>query len=370
MMIIGVPKEIKDLENRVAVTPGGVSELVKDGHRVLVEAGAGVGSSFADDDYKAVGATIVSGAADAWSAELVVKVKEPLPGEFDYLRPDLVLFTYLHLAAVEPLTRELMKRRTTGIAYETVELANGALPLLAPMSDVAGRMATQVGAHYLEKTNGGRGMLLGGVPGVQPASVVIIGGGVVGKSAAKIALGMGAHVTVLDKDLNRLGYLNDVFPGHLMTLSSNTLAIAEAVRGADLLIGAVLVKGALAPRLVTREMIGTMAPGSVVVDVAVDQGGCIETSRPTTHSDPVYVVDDVLHYCVANMPGAVPITSTHALSNATLPYVLKLAHQGASAAVRADPELAKGVNTCQGRITYAAVAEAFGLEYTALSEVW
>jgi alanine dehydrogenase len=365
-MIIGVPKEIKDRENRVAITPGGVSDLVEAGHRVLVETDAGLGSSFSDAQYQAAGATIVPTAADAWGAALVVKVKEPLPAEYDYLRPDLVLFTYLHLAAAGGLTHELTQRGPMGIAYETVELENGGLPLLLPMSDVAGRMATQIGAHYLEKTQGGTGKLLGGVPGVPPAEVVIIGGGVVGKSAAKIALGMGAHVTVIDKDLSRLQYLNDVLPGHLMTLSSNALTIAEAVQAADLLIGAVLVKGAIAPKLVTRAMISTMRAGSVVVDVAVDQGGCIETSRPTTHSEPTYVVDDVIHYCVANMPGAVPHTSTQALSNATMPYIMRLAQQGAEAAVQADPALARGVNTYQGKITYEAVAHAFGLEYTPL----
>ncbi len=368
-MIIGVPKEIKDRENRVALTPGGVSELVEAGHRVLVESNAGTGSGLADADYSTVGAAIVPTAAEAWAAQLVVKVKEPMPAEYAFLRPDLVLFTYLHLAADQQLTHELARRGTLGIAYETVELPDGSLPLLTPMSDVAGRMATQVGAHYLEKTNGGQGKLLGGVPGVQPAHVVIIGGGVVGKSAAKIALGMGAIVTIIDKDLNRLFYLNDVLPGHLTTRSSNALTIAELVEKADLLIGAVLVKGAIAPKLVTREMIGRMPPGSVVVDVAVDQGGCIETSRPTTHSEPTYVVDGVLHYCVANMPGAVPHTSTHALNNATLPYMLKLANLGAGEALRADPALAKGVNTCQGHITYAAVAEASGLAYTPLEDV-
>lgn len=368
-MIIGVPKEIKDREYRVAVTPGGVRDLIEAGHRVLVEMGAGVGSGFPAAHYEAVGATMVPTAADAWSAQLVVKVKEPQPTEYGFLRSDLVLFTFLHLAAEERLTREMMQRGVAGIAYETVELAHGALPLLAPMSDVAGRMATQIGAHYLEKSNGGTGKLLGGVPGVHPANVVIIGGGVVGKSAAKIALGMGAHVRVIDKDLNRLHYLNDVLPGHLTTLSSNALAIAESVQQADLLIGAVLVKGAIAPRLVTREMVASMQPGSVVVDVAVDQGGCIETSRPTTHSEPTYLVDEVIHYCVANMPGAVPHTSTHALSNATLPYMLKLANQGAEAALQANPALAQGANTYQGCITYAAVAAAFGLEYTPLEEM-
>ncbi len=368
-MIIGVPKEIKDREYRVAMTPGGVKELVDAGHRVLVQSGAGEGSGFVDAQYQDAGASLVSTAADAWDAPLVVKVKEPLPEEFGFLRADLTLFTFLHLAAAEELTHELRRRGTLGIAYETVELPDGSLPLLVPMSDVAGRMATQIGAHYLERTNGGEGKLLGGIPGVAPARVVIIGGGVVGTSAAKIALGMGAHVNVIDKDINRLRYLNEVLPGHLTTLSSNTLTIAQAVEQADLLIGAVLVKGAAAPRLVTRAMVGSMQRGSVVVDVAVDQGGCIETSRPTTHSDPTYLVDGVLHYCVANMPGAVPHTSTHALSNATLPYILKLARLGAPDAIRSDRALAKGVNTWQGRVTYAAVAETFGLEYTPLEQL-
>lgn len=365
-MIIGVPKEIKDRENRVSATPGGVRDLVEAGHRVLVEAGAGEGSGFADGDYRAVGATIVPTAEDAWSAQMVVKVKEPQPVEYDFLRSDLVLFTYLHLAAAKELTHELLQRGTMGIAYETVELANGTLPLLTPMSEVAGRMSIQVGARYLERTYGGLGKLLGGVPGVEPASVVIIGGGVVGFNAAQMALGMGAQVSIIDKDLNRLRYLDEVLRGRLITLSANALIIAEAVRHADLVVGAVLVKGAVAPRLVTREMIKTMTPGSVIVDVAVDQGGCFETSRPTTHSAPVFLVDEVTHYCVANMPGAVPHTSTHALNNATLPYTLKLAQLGAEEAVHTDPALAKGVNTYRGHVTYAAVAEAFGLEYTPL----
>jgi len=368
-MIIGLPKEIKDNEYRVAMTPGGVAQLVGAGHQVLVERGAGEGSGFSDAQYGGAGARIVPGSGDAWGAQLVVKVKEPQPSEYGCMRPDLVLFTYLHLAAEERLTREMMARGLTGIAYETVELPNGNLPLLTPMSEVAGRMAIQVGAHYLEKMNGGRGKLLGGVPGVVPADVVIIGAGVVGTNAAQVALGMGAHVIIIDISLDRLRYLNEVMPGRLTTLSSNPLTIAEAVRRADLLVGGVLIKGAKAPRLVTREMISTMNPGSVVVDVAVDQGGCIETTHPTTHSDPVYLVDGVVHYCVANMPGAVPRTSTYALSNATLPYTLKLANMGARAAIQADPGLAKGVNTYRGKITYPGVAEACDLDYTPLEEL-
>jgi alanine dehydrogenase len=368
-MIVGVPKEIKDHEYRVAMTPGGVHQLVGHGHRVLVETGAGAGSGFSDAQYNKAGAEIVPTAADAWGAQLVAKVKEPQPVEYEFLRPDLTLFTYLHLAADEGLTREMMARGLTGIAYETVELPNGSLPLLTPMSEVAGRMAVQVGAHYMEKENGGRGKLLSGVPGVRPADVVIIGGGVVGTNAAQVACGMGAQVFVFDINLDRLRYLDEVMHGRLVTLSSNPLSIAEAVRRADLLIGAVLIKGAKAPKLVTRQMVCTMTPGSVIVDVAVDQGGCIETTHPTTHSDPIFFVDGVLHYCVANMPGAVPRTSTYALSNATLPYVVKLAGMGAEAAIRADSALARGVNTCKGKITYPGVAEAFDLEYTALEKL-
>jgi alanine dehydrogenase len=368
-MIVGVPREIKDNEHRVAMTPGGVRQLSQADHQVWVETGAGEDSGFPDEQYVAAGATIVPAAADAWDAQLVVKVKEPQPSEYDFMRPDLVLFTYLHLAAEERLTREMMARGLTGIAYETVELPNGHLPLLTPMSEVAGRMAIQVGAHYLEKMNGGRGKLLGGVPGVRAADVIIVGAGVVGTNAAQMALGMGAHVVLIDINLDRLRYLSEVLPGRLTTLSANPLSIAEAARRADLLVGAVLIKGAKAPKLVTREMISTMYPGSVVVDVAVDQGGCIETTHPTTHSNPTFLVNGVVHYCVANMPGAVPRTSTYALSNATLPYVCKLADMGAEGAVRADPALAKGVNTYRGEITYPAVAEAFNLTCTSFEQL-
>ena len=364
-MIIGVPREIKDNEYRVAMTPGGVRQLTLSGHTARIETGAGLGSAFSDADYRESGAEIVS-AADAWAAELVIKVKEPQPSEYRYLCPDLTLFTYLHLAASESLTREMMERGLTGIAYETVELATGQVPLLTPMSEIAGRMAVQIGAHYMEKMNGGRGKLMGGVAGVRPADVVIIGAGIVGTNAAQVALGMGAHVILIDINLDRLRYLHEVLGGRLTTLSSNPLTIAQAVRRADLLVGAVLVKGAKAPKLVTREMIGTMAPGSVAVDVAVDQGGCLETSHPTTHSDPTFLVDGVVHYCVANMPGAVPRTSTYALSNATLPYIVRLANQGILPTIAADPALGKGVNTFKHKITYPSVAQAFGLEYTAL----
>ncbi len=366
-MIIGVPKEVKDNEYRVALTPGGAEMLITAGHRVLVETGAGAGSGFRDSEYEHCGVQIISSAEEVFAgADMVLKVKEPVPQEYDFLREGLVLFTYLHLAASEKLTRVLMDRGVTAVAYETVELPDGSLPLLVPMSEVAGRMAVQVGAHYLEKMNGGRGKLLGGVPGVRPSLVTIIGGGVVGTNAAQVALGMGAHVVIIDRNVDRLRYLSEVLHGNLTTLSSNPRNIAEAVRPADLLIGAVLIPGAKAPHLVTRQMIETMEPGSVVVDVAIDQGGCIETSRPTTHSDPVYTVSGVLHYGVTNMPGAVPRTSTYALSNATLPYALKLANLGFTDATAADPALAKGVNAFQGYITYRAVAETFGLEYLPL----
>ena len=361
MMIIGVPKEVKDNEYRVGITPGGVRQLAGAGCQVLVETGAGEGSGFSDWEYQTSGAKIVSTNARAWSAQLVVKVKEPQPSEYEFMRPDLVLFAYLHLAAEERLTREMMARGLTAIAYETVELPNGNLPLLMPMSEVAGRMAIQIGAYYLEKMNGGRGKLLSGVPGVRPADVAIIGAGVVGTNAAQVALGMGAHVMIIDINLDRLRYLDEVMGGRLITLSSNPLIIAETVHRADLLVGAVLMKGARAPKLVTREMISTMNAGSVVVDVSVDQGGCIETTRPTTHSNPTFLVDGVIHYCVANIPGTVPRTSTYALSNATLPYVVNLANMGAEAAIQADPSLAKGVNIHKGKITYPAVAEALGL---------
>ena len=368
-MIVGVPREVKDREYRVGMTPAGVAELVGRGVTVHVETEAGTGSGFADAEYERAGAQIVPTATDAWGAEMVVKVKEPVPQEYDLLRPGLLLFTYLHLAADEPLTRALLDRRTTGIAYETVQLASGFLPLLNPMSEVAGRMSIQVGAHYLEKTYDGRGVLLGGVPGVAPAQVAIIGGGTVGTNAAQMALGMGAHVTVLEKSIERMRYLSEVFGGHLTTLYSTTHAVAETVAAADLVIGAVLIPGARAPRLVSEEMVRAMRRGSVVVDVAIDQGGCIATAHPTSHSDPVYDVDGVTHYCVTNMPGAVPRTSTQALTNATLPYVVALATQGMERAVGRDPALASGVNTYAGRCTEAPVAGAFGIGYTPLRDL-
>lgn len=369
-MIIGVPKEIKDNEYRVSLTPGGACLLVEAGNRVLVERGAGEGSGFTDGQYEVNGVEIIDDHAAVFQrADMVLKVKEPLPVEYEFLRPGLLLFTYLHLAANEALTREMVMRQVIGVAYETVELPNGDLPLLTPMSQIAGQMSIQVAAHYLEKTNGGRGKLVGGVPGVRPATIVIIGGGTVGTNAAKVALGMGGHVIVIDKELERLRYLGEVLHGNLTTLSSNPLNIAEAVKRADVVIGGVLIKGGRAPKLVTREMIRTMTPGSVIVDVSVDQGGCVETSHPTTHTDPVFTVDGVIHYCVANMPGAVPRTSTYALSNATLPYVARLANLGFAKAVKDDPALAKGANTYAGHITYPAVAECFDMEYRPLEEL-
>ncbi|PKN07247.1 MAG: alanine dehydrogenase [Deltaproteobacteria bacterium HGW-Deltaproteobacteria-8] len=358
-MIIGIPKEIKTLEDRVSMTPGAVETLVRRGHTVLVENGAGVGSGLPDAEYAAAGAKMCT-AAEAWAAEMVIKVKEPMAAEYKYLRPDLLLFTYLHLAADEAQTKALLAAGTTGVAYETVQLADRSLPLLLPMSEVAGRMATQVGAHYLEKNQGGCGMLLGGVPGVAPANVVVLGGGVVGTNAVKIAVGMGARVTVLDLSHSRLQYLDDIFGSRIITMSSTEPNIRAAVKEADLVIGAVLVVGAKAPKLVTREMIGTMREGSVIVDVAVDQGGCIETTKATTHDKPTYVVDGVVHYGVANMPGAVPRTSTFALVNQTLPYALKLAAKGIDA-LRQDPALLMGLNTYKGKLTCPAVGEALGI---------
>jgi len=365
-MIIGIPKEIKTLENRVSMTPGAVETLVRRGHAVLVETGAGLGSGLSDAQYQAAGAKLVS-ADVAWSADMVIKVKEPIASEYTFLRPGLLLFTYLHLAADRPLTDALLASGTTGIAYETVQLPNGTLPLLVPMSEVAGRMAPQVGSHALEKSQGGRGVLLGGVPGVPQASVVILGAGVVGSNAAKIAVGMGAQVTVIDVNHARLQYLDDIYQGRIVTLASNEAHIRKAVTYADLLIGCVLIPGALAPHLVTRDMLPTMKEGAVIVDVAVDQGGCVETIKATTHAAPTYVVDGVVHYGVANMPGAVPRTSTFALCNQTLPYALKLAEHGFSA-LRDDAALALGLNTWQGHITFAGVAEAFDLPLTPLAE--
>jgi len=357
-MIIGVPKEVKDHESRVGITPAGVRSLTDAGHKVLVETNAGALSSFPDDEYQAVGAEIVGAASDVWRlADMVVKVKEPVPQEFFHFREGLVLFTYLHLAPLNELTEALLKKKVTGIAYETVKDRANTLPLLTPMSEVAGRLSVQVGAAYLEKEHGGRGVLLGGVPGVPPGNVCIIGGGIVGTNAAKIALGMGAKVTLVDLNLNRLRDLDDIFSGRLYTLASNAYNIERAVCEADLVIGGVLIPGAAAPKLVTKAMVSKMKKGAVIVDVAIDQGGCIETAKPTTHSNPSYEVDGVVHYCVTNMPAAVPNTSTLALTNATFPYVMKLANLGAEAALKADAGFAEGVNTYNGHLTYKAVAD-------------
>ena len=367
-MRIGVAKEIKPDEYRVALTPAGALELILRGHEVAVEQGAGAGSAFADEAYERVGAELTS-VDEVWGrSDLVLKVKEPIAAEYSRLREGQILFTYLHIAADEPLTRALIDSGTTAVAYETVEV-NGALPLLAPMSEVAGRLASQAGAYFLERPLGGRGLLLGGVPGVAPGRVVIVGGGVVGYNAAVIALGLGAQVTILERSIDRMRHLEEILSGRVTLLMSSILQVAAAVEDADLVIGAVLVPGAVAPKLVTREMISSMKEGAVVVDVAIDQGGCFETSHATTHADPVYVVDGVTHYCVANMPGAVPITSTKALTNATLPYVEAIANNGLRAAVAADPALAKGVNVIDGKLTYEAVAEAHGLDYTPLDDV-
>ncbi len=358
-MIIGVPKEVKDHESRVGITPAGVKALSDAGHKVLVETHAGELSAFTDDDYQAAGAEIVGSAHNVWgNAEMVVKVKEPVAKEYGFFRDGLTLFTYLHLAPLPELTDKLLAKKVAGIAYETIRDRFGALPLLTPMSEVAGRMSVQVGATYLEKEKGGRGLLLGGVPGVPPATVCIIGGGIVGTNAAKIALGMGAKVTIVDLNLNRLRDLDDIFNGRLYTLASNSYNVAQAVREADLVIGGVLIPGAAAPKIVTAAMVSRMKKGAVIVDVAIDQGGCIETARPTTHSDPSYVVDGVVHYCVTNMPAAVPNTSTLALTNATFPYVLKLAQMGARQAILSDTGIAEGVNTFEGTLTYQAVAQA------------
>jgi alanine dehydrogenase len=366
-MIVGLPKEIKDNEYRVGLTPAGVRALTDAAHTVVVERSAGEGSGFGDELYERAGATMLDSPDEVWAqGEMIVKVKEPIAPEYPRMREGQVLFTYLHLAPDFELTKQLLERKVTGVAYETITDKRGTLPLLTPMSEVAGRMAIQVGATYLEKMNGGRGILLGGVPGVPAARVVIIGGGVVGTNAAKIAVGMGAHVTIIDNNLDRLRELDDIFLSKISTLASSAYMIQDAISQADLIVGAVLVPGAAAPKLITRNMLKEVPKGAVIVDVAVDQGGCIETTHPTTHSNPTYYVEDVLHYCVANMPGAVPRTSTFALTNATLPYALKLANKGFIEAINSDPGLKEGVNTYAGKLTYKAVAEAQGLEYTAV----
>ena len=363
-MIIGVPKEIKNNENRVALTPAGTQELTRRGHTVLIESSAGNGSGFSDDDYAKAGAQLIIGATDIFSrAEMIMKVKEPIEQEYKLIRKNQLVFTYFHFASYEPLTKAMIASEAICLAYETVERTDGSLPLLIPMSEVAGRMSIQEGAKYLEKPLKGRGILLGGVPGVRPAKVLILGGGVVGTNAAKIAAGMGADVTIADVNINRLRYLDDVMPKNVHTTVSNEYTIREMIKDSDLIIGGVLIPGAKAPKLITRDMLKLMRPGTVLVDVAVDQGGCIETCRPTTHEDPTFIIDDVVHYCVANMPGAVPYTSTLALTNATLPYAIRLANQGWKKACQESSELRNGLNIIHGEVVYKGVADAFSLHY-------
>jgi alanine dehydrogenase len=369
-VIIGVPKEIKTREYRIGMTPAGAQQLVARGHKVLIETRAGDGSGLRDEQFTAVGAEVVPSAADVWRrADMIMKVKEPLPAEFEYFRPGLIIYTYLHLAAEATLTRKLMDTKVRAVAYETIQLADGSLPLLRPMSEVAGRMAVQAGATCLEKWRGGKGVLLGGVPGTRRGRVVILGGGVVGRNAAHIAVGMGAQVTIVDVHAKTMDYLEDIFRGAIETLYSNPANIEEVVTRADLVIGAVLVTGAKAPTLVNRALVSKMEKGSVIVDVAIDQGGCIETVRPTSHDNPTYEVDGVIHYCVPNMPGAVSHTSTFALTNTTMKYALALADHGVAAAAKADPALALGINCYDGACTYEAVAQAHGLGYTPLTSV-
>ncbi|TAL43307.1 MAG: alanine dehydrogenase [Salinibacterium sp.] len=369
-MRVGVPREIKNNEFRVAITPAGVHDLVSHGHEVIVETGAGLGSAITDEDYAAAGATIAADAASTWSAaELVLKVKEPVAAEYAYLRDDLVLFTFLHLAAQTELTRTLIATGVTALAYETVQLADGTLPLLAPMSEVAGRLAPLVGAHALLKPSGGLGLLVSGVPGTQPATIVVIGAGVAGTNAVSMAVGLGASVTVLDTNIHRLNELDAIYAGRIRTIASNALEIESALLSANMVIGAVLVPGARAPKLVSNELVARMKPGSVLVDIAIDQGGCFEDSHPTTHADPIFAVHGSLFYCVANMPGAVPHTSTYALTNATLPFVRAIANSGWRDALRADPALALGLNTHNGVVTNEAVAREHGLEHVEASSV-
>jgi alanine dehydrogenase len=370
-MIIGIPREIKDNEYRVAVSPSGVHALTNEGHKVLVETNAGLGSGFTNELYQGAGAEMVDSAAQVWnSSEMIMKVKEPLAEEFQYFKEGLILFTYLHLAPLPNLTKALMDNNVVAIAYETIQLDSGALPLLTPMSEVAGRMSVQIGAQFLEKPHGGKGVLLGGVPGVSPGRVVIIGGGIVGTNAAKMAMGLGAQVTIIDINLDRLRYLDDIFGGRLQTLMSNSYNITEAVKQADLVVGAVLIPGARAPKLVSEDMVKQMIPGSVIVDVAIDQGGSIETiDHVTTHSNPTYLKHDVVHYAVANMPGAVPRTSTIALTNVTVPYAAQIANKGYEMAIAQNAALARGVNVIRGAVTYEAVASSLGLTYTPLTQV-
>lgn len=362
-MIIGVPKEIKKNESRVGMTPAGVFELVKNNHQVYVQSTAGEGSGFFDDDYRRAGASILDGIEDVYAAsDMIVKVKEPIGREYGLVKKGQVVFTYFHFASSEALTKAMLSSGAICIAYETVEDQDGSLPLLTPMSEVAGRMAIQQGAKYLEKPKKGRGVLLGGVPGVPPGKVLVLGAGVVGTQAAKMAAGLGAHVTIMDINMKKLRYINDVMPSHVVTEYSNEFNIRKHIATHDLIIGGVLLKGAKAPNLITRDMLGKMRPGTVIVDVAVDQGGCVETTRPTTHEDPVYIIDDVVHYSVANMPGAVPYTSTVALTNVTLPYVLALANKGWFKACEEDPALHRGLNIIEGEIAYKEIAETFGWE--------
>lgn len=364
-MIIGIPKEIKNNENRVALTPAGAKELIKRGHQVYVQQSAGLGSGFSDEDYKAAGASIMPSIEATYQiSEMIMKVKEPIESEYKLIKPNQLLFTYFHFASYEPLTKAMVASKAICLAYETVEKADRSLPLLVPMSEVAGRMAIQKGANYLEKPLGGRGILLGGVPGVLPAKVLILGGGIVGTQAAWMAAGLGADVIIMDLSLPRMRYLADVMPANVKTMMSNEFNIREQIKQADLIIGAVLIPGAKAPHLITKEMLKDMKKGAVVVDVAVDQGGCIETCKPTTHENPTYVIDDVVHYCVANMPGAVPYTSTLALTNATLPYAIQLADKGWKKAAQENADLVPGLNVIQGDIVYKAVAEAFSMPYT------
>ncbi|HBH21993.1 MAG TPA: alanine dehydrogenase [Cytophagales bacterium] len=364
-MIIGVPKEIKNNENRVAVTPAGVTEFLKHGHEVYVQATAGEGSGVSDEAYVEAGAKILPTIKAVYDiAEMIIKVKEPIEEEYNLIKENQLLFTYFHFASYEPLTKAMVDRKAICLAYETVERTDGSLPLLVPMSEVAGRMAVQEGAKYLEKPMGGRGILLGGVPGVRPAKVLVLGGGIVGTQAAKMAAGLGAEVIIMDINLKRLRYLSDIMPANVFTMMSNEYNIRNIIPQIDLIVGAVLIPGAKAPHLITRDMLKDMQPGTVLVDVAVDQGGCIETCKPTTHADPTYVIDDVIHYCVANMPGAVPYTSTVALTNATMPYAIQLANKGWKKACQENEELKLGLNTIHGNVVYKAVAEAFGLDYT------
>jgi len=369
-MIIGVPKEIKTEENRVAVTPTGVAGFVARNHQVLIEKGAGSGSGLADANYQAAGATIVDTAKEVWDrADMIMKVKEPQESEFPLLRPGLMLFTYLHLAAAESVTRALLDRKVTAIAYETIQLDDGSLPLLAPMSEIAGRLSIQVGAWCLQAENGGRGILLGGASGVRPANVVIIGAGMSGTAACQVAAGMGAYVSILDINPTKLRYVHDILGGHVTTLMSNRANVEEAVVGADLVIGSVLIPGAQAPKIITRALVRRMKPGAAFVDIAIDQGGCAETSRPTTHTNPIYVEEDLVHYCVTNMPAIVPNTSTYALTNSTLTYGLELANRGFPQALVRNKALAKGLNTFNGKITYEGVANALNLPFTPVDEV-